>query len=435
MRTHIAIGIAALVAAVCGVLLGIGSTISGQRAGMGNSGPVGNEPAPKLPPAPEPEQPRIPALRVYEWGVSTINWDGSPEADENMPAAFYPSDRIAIEPPTARPEKPVVKPDEPGPQPPKPGPIKPRKPVLYFEHDLAASRRIQFDLDIRFPNGRVTWLYPKANRRLDAATVQWDNIELVNAETHKLIGKPLPRQALFPGEHWATISRRGGGAGLYVNGEHESYLFYEGEQFDLPELDLFNAPDGSLRLQNHGAHPVYDVRVAVQGKHYFVQTIAAASGEKPAEVTVTEANRIDWGLKTNPLIEETKAAGLTDLQAQVFDTIWSGELTAHANCLSWRRSTRALDEMAEIKLTLPVGMASEVKRVGYVLVHKPDLSKQPDLDAKAAKAAAGDVEAGKALKAAGMSGAGALRRKLQDETLPLAQRLALAKLLAEMRTR
>lgn len=433
MRTHIAIGIAALIAAVCGIVLGIGSTISGQKVAMDNTGPASNAPAPKLPPEPEPEQPRVPALRVYEWGVSTINWDGTPETDETMPAAFYPADRIAIEPPIARTEKPVVKPDEP--QPPKPGPIKPRKPVLYFEHDLAQSKRIQFDLDIRFPNGRVTWVYPKANRRLDAATVQWDNIELVNAETHKLIGKPLPRQALFPGEHWATISRRGGGANLYVNGEHEQYLFYEGEQFDLPEVDLFTAPDGSLRLQNHGAHPVYDVRVAVAGKHYFVPTIAAASGEKPAEVTVTDANRIEWGLKTNFLIEETKAAGLTDLQAQVFSTIWSGEFTAHANALSWRRTARALDEMAEIKLTLPVGMASEVKRVGYVLVHNPDLSKQPDLDAKAAKAATGDAEAAKALKAAGMSGAGAMRRKLQDETLPLAQKLNLAKALAEMRTR
>lgn len=435
MRTHIAIGVAALVAAVLGVLLGIGSTISGQRAGMSNSGPAENAPAPKPQPAPQPEQPRIPALRVYEWGVSTIHWDGTPEADEKMPAAFYPADRIAIEPPTSRPEKPVVKPDQPGPQPPKPGPIKPRKPVLYFEHDLAATKRIQFDLDIRFPNGRVTWIYPKANRRLDAATVQWDNIELVNAETPNLIGKNLPRMAIFPGEHWATISRRGGGADLYVNGEQESYLFYEGEQFDLPELDVFTAADGSLRIQNHGAYPVYDVRLAVSGKHYFVQTIAAASGERPAEFTITEANRIEWGLKTNPLIEETKAAGLTDLQAKVFDTIWSGELTAHANALSWRRNARALDDMAEIKLTLPVGMASEVKRVGYVLVKQLDLGKQPELDAKAAKAAAGDAEAGKALKQAGMSGAGAMRRKLQDESLPLAQKLALAKLLAEMRTR
>jgi len=432
MRTHIAIGIAALIATVCGILLGVGSAVFGQKVAMGNE-PAGNaEPAkPKLPP--EPAQPRVPALRVYEWGVSTIHWDGTPEVEEDMPAAFYPADRIAIEPPIARTEKPLVRPDDPAK--PKPQPIKPRKPVLYFEHDLSQQQRIQFDLDIRFPNGRVTWLYPKANRRLDAATVQWDNIELVNAETPKLLGRPLPRLAMFPAEHWATVSRNGGGANLYVNGEQESYLFYEGEQFDLPELDVFTAPDGSLRLQNHGAYPVFDVRVSDSGKHYFVSTIAAASGERPTEFTLTEANLVDWGTKTGVLVDETKAAGLTEAQARVFDKVWHGVMIPNAHSLSWRRGARALDDMAEIKLTLPIGMASEVKRVGYVLVSKLDLSKQADLDAKAAKAAAGDAEAGKDLQKAGMSGAGALRRKLQDESLPLAQRLALAKLLAEMRTR
>lgn len=434
MRTHIAIGVFALVVALLGAFGGAAPRLFGQKFPAGN-GPPEPAPAPKPAPAPEPEQPRIPALRVYEWGVSTIHWDGTAEPEETMPAAFYPADRIAIEPPVARPEKPVVKPDEPAPQPPKPGPIKPRKPVLYFEHELVQHKRIQFDLDIRFPNGRVTWVYPKANRRLDAATVQWDNIELVNAETPKLIGKPLPGLAMFPGEHWAAISRRGGGAGLYVNGEHDQYLFYEGEQFDLPELDVFSAADGTLRIQNHGAHPVFDVRLAVHGRHYFVATIAASSGERPSEITLTEAHLANPAGNPGALAAETRGAGLTAPQAEVFDNVWRSTMIGAPGTFSWRRSARALDDMAEIKLTLPVGMASEVKRVGYVLVKQLDLGKQPALDASAAKAATGDTEAVKVLKQAGMAGAGALRRKLQDETLPLAQRLALAKALSEMRTR
>ncbi|MBE7490182.1 MAG: hypothetical protein HS108_00250 [Planctomycetes bacterium] len=432
MRTHIAIGIAALIAAVCGTLLGVGSTISGQKIAAGNTGP---EPAPKPAPAPEPEQPRIPALRVYEWGVTTLNWDGTPEAEEVMPAVFYPADRIALEPPMARPEKPPVLPEgRPAPDP-KPEPPRPRKPVLYFEHDLAAQKQIQFDLDIRFPNGRVTWVYPKASRRLDAATVQWDSIELVNAQTPAVLGRELPKPAVFPAGHWAETSRAGGGASLYVNGEQESWLFYEGEQFDLPELDIFTAPDGSLRLQNHGAYPVHDVRLAIEGRHYFVPAIAAASGERPTEVTLTESHRVDAAAKPGVLAAETFAAGLTRAQSEVFEKVWQGTLGGVNGTLSWRRTARALDDMAEIKLTLPVGMASEVKRVGYVLVNRLDLGRQPALDAQAAKAAAGDTEAGKALKASGMAGAGALRRRLQDENLALGQRLALAKLLAEMRTR
>ncbi len=423
----------ALVAVCIGLALGVASTVLGQKGG-GNYA-TSNGPSEPPPPPPQLPAPKLPALRVYEWGVATLNWDGTPETEETMPTAFYAADKIAIAPPIARQPKPDVQPVKPDPEKPV---IKPRKPVLYFEHDLSAEREIRFDIDVRFPNGRLTWLYPKPNRRLDATTAQWDNIELVNAGTQKRLGGKLPAPALFEAGHWAQTAREGSQTSLLVNGETERYLFYEGEQFDLPELDLFVAADGSLHIQNHGAWPVFDVRVNVthngQVRTHYVATIGAASGEKPADLELP-ANSDDLLAEPGILARETATAGLTPAQAGVFDKIWRQTLLGKSQTLSWRRAPRALDELAEIKLTLPVGMASEVKRVGYVLASHVDLARQPDLEALALKAANDDATAAAALQKAGMAGAGALRRKLADTTLTLSQRLALAKVLSDMRLR
>lgn len=422
----------AFVAVCIGVFLGMASAVLGQNGG-GNA-PAGNGPT-EPPPPPQPPAPKLPALCVYEWGVATMNWDGTPETEEAMPAVFYAADKIEITPPISRQAKPEIEPAKPAPEKPV---IKPRKPVLYFEHDLSAEREIRFDLDIRFPNGRLTWLYPKPNRRLDATTAQWDNIELVNEGTQKRLGGKLPAPALFPAGHWAQTARDGSLTSLLVNGETDRYVFYEGEQFDLPELDLFVAADGSLHIQNHGAWPVFDVRVNVMlngaPRSHYLATVAAASGEVPADVELPATSE---DLRADPAIlaRETAAAGLTPAQAAVFDTIWREPLLGKSQTLSWRRAPRALDELAEIKLTLPVGMASEVKRVGYVLAGGVDLARQADMDALALKAASDDAAAAATLQKAGMAGAGALRRKLADTTLPLGQRLALAKVLSGMRAR
>ena len=415
------------------VLLALGAGVLAlcATAAMGQRGEAakGNAPSNAATPANAPIEPSktLPPLRVYEWGVTTLHWDGTPEPEEALPAAFYGADRIPLEPPRNRGAKPEVRPA---------GTAKPRKPVIYVEHDLAAASRIVFDLDIRFPNGRVTWAYPLPSRRLDEASIQWDNVELVNDATAGHQGGTLPTAAKFPAGHWAETAREGSTSSLLAAKEVERYLFYEGEQFDLPELDLYLAPDGSIRLQNHGFEAVHDVRVNVShggaAHSHHVPLLAAASAETPSEVILGEKTRADPRPPAGTLEKETVAAGLTAPQGRVFEAIWREELHGGSNTLSWQRGPRALERMAEIRLTLPAGMGSEVKRAGYVLARRVDLSLQAALDAHAARAAQGDAEAVAALKQSGMAGAGALRRLSRLPDLSLEARLALAKLLAQM---
>jgi hypothetical protein len=105
---------------------------------------------------------------------------------------------------------------------------------------------------------------------------------------------------------------------------------------------------------------------------------------------------------------------------------------AKVGSMSWRRTQKALDELMELKLTLPAGIGSEIKRVGYVLVNNIDLTRQADMEALVQKAAEGDADAEGKLKAAGTAGAGALRRAMSNRDIGLKQRLKLAKLLGEM---
>jgi hypothetical protein len=361
-------------------------------------------------------------VKVYEWGVTTLNWDGSDEGPDDVPALYYQPNEVPLE------AAPSVAPQpQPEPQPEKPPVAKPRKPVLYFECD----RDVVFDLDVRFARGKLTWMYPKPNRLTDAATVQWDNIQLY--------ADGLPRDKFAPptlaeiaADHWANYSREGSTSSLVVNGEHERFLFFEGEMPGLSEADIFINVDGDVVIHNHTAHEMLDVRVCIERdgntRRWLIPSVPAASGEKPGEFVIGDQRDLrDEGAT---LAAETQAAGLTESQAKVFERVWKDDMSA-TGTLSWRRTQAALDELMQLKLTLPAGMGSEVKRVGYVLVKNIDLTRQAKLDALVAKAAEGDAEAEKSLKAGGMAAAGALRRALALDQ-PLKVRLKLAKVLAEM---
>jgi hypothetical protein len=361
-----------------------------------------------------------PALKVYEWGVATMNWDGTDEGADDVPAFYYDASEIPFEP------APIVEPQsEPAPQPqPEVKPVKVRKPVLYFECD----RDVTFDLDVKFASGKLTWMYPKPNRLTDAATVQWDNIRLYadNVPRNKFA---VPTLAEVDTGHWAGFSRDGSTSSLVVNAEHERFLFYEGASAGLPDADIFTNADGAIVIHNHAAHEILDVRVClkVDGtvRRWLVPRVPSASGEKPGEVTLADTMTSD-----RTLAEETRAAGLTEAQAKVFERVWKEDF-AKPGTMSWRRTQQALDELVELKLTLPAGIGSEVKRVGYVLVNSVDLTRQGEMEALVIKAADGDAEAANKLKAAGTAGAGALRRAAATDQ-PLKTRLKLAKILGEM---
>jgi hypothetical protein len=363
----------------------------------------------------------LPTLKVYEWGVATMNWDGSVEPPDDVPAAYYEASEVPLEQAPARDPLP-----QPGPVPqPEPKPVKIRKPVLYFESD----RDLTFDLDVHFTRGKLTWMYPKPNRLTDAATVQWDNIQLY--------ADGLPRDKFAPpslaeiaADHWANYSREGSKGSIVVNGEHERFLFYEGDGTGLPDADIFLNIDGDIVIHNHTAHALLDVRVCIERDgstlRWLVSSVPAASGEKPGELVIGDLRGSEAALAA-----ETQAAGLTAAQANVFERAWKEDFAA-TGTLSWRRTPAALDELMQLKLTLPAGMGSEVKRVGYVLVKNIDLTRQAEFEALVTKAAEGDAEAETRLKASGTAGAGALRRALASDR-PLKVRLKLAKILADMK--
>src|SRR5690606_10183267 len=165
----------------------------------------------------------------------------------------------------------------------------------------------------------------------------------------------------------------------------------------------------------------------------YVASVPAASGEQPGEVVLKDDALVapESLLPAGRLTSETSAAGLTEAQARVFERCWQADM-AKVGSMSWRRTQKALDELMELKLTLPAGIGSEVKRVGYVLVNNIDLTRQAEMEALVQKAAEGDADAEDKLKAAGTAGAGALRRAINSKDIGLKQRLKLAKLLGEM---
>ncbi|MBX3459942.1 MAG: hypothetical protein KF696_08245 [Planctomycetes bacterium] len=372
-----------------------------------------------------PRPAAVTTLKVYEWGVATENWDGSPEPPEDVPSFYYRAEQIPIE---AAPEKPVpAGQGQPNQQPDRPATK--RKPVLYFE----CTQDIAFDLDIKFTCGVVTWLYPKANRRIDATTVQWDNIRLRSDLAERDKSPPPPQLPGVADNHWANYSREGSTSYVMVNGEAERFLFYEGSARYLPETDIF-VRDGKVVVRNFTAEPLLDARVCVMLDSKLLRlhaaSVPAAGGDTPGEATLDPAASLKSFGEAGTITRETQAAGLTEAQAKVFERCWHNEMFELEGTLSWRRTPRQLDELMQLKLTLPTGVNSEVNRVGYVQVRGIDLGKIADYDALVTKYLGGDADALKKLK--GTAGAGALRRAMLDSNRPLKERVLLAKALAEL---
>lgn len=396
----------------------IGSQVQfAQRAG-GNYASGGSKEVPKPQPAPTPA-PKLPALKVYEWGVATGTWDGRPEV-EDVPAFYYDCDEIPVLAPKPQPAP------EPQPAPkPDPTPVRPRKPVIYFDTD----RSVTFDLDVRFTRGEVTWMYPKPNRRLSAGTVQWDNV-VFHPDTEALA--KLPELAKVEQGHWSQYSRDGATGSIVVNGECERFLFYEGTQTGLPELDIFRDSRGIV-VRNYTAHPMLDLRVNLnldgKAQAWQVRELAAATGENPGEVVLESSQMVLSVVSDDALRAECAKGGLTKAQAGVFARCWTSDFS-QPNCVSWRRTQAALDDLMELKLTLPAGLGSEIFRVGYVRISHVDLAKQADTEAIVATAIGGDTDAASKLR--NPAGMNATRRAAADKSRPLKERLQLAKVLATL---
>ena len=358
--------------------------------------------------------PQLPALKVYEWGVSTANWDGSDEGPDDVPAFYYDNTEVTIE--TAPVEKP---------SPVKPPVMRPRKPVLYFECD----RDVTFDLDVHFTSGKLTWMYPKPNRLTDAATVKWDNITVYPDSVPRDKFAP-PKLHEVDENHWSGYSRDGATSSVVVNGEHERFLFYEGERTGLPDADIFKDANGHILVRNYTRHELLDLRVNLGDVSWHVYRVPAAEGDTPGEVDLSEQT-VYVQAPEGELTEVTQAAGLTEAQAKVFERVWREDFVKSGS-MSWRRTQLALDELMQLKLTLPPGIGSDVKRVGYVLINNIDLERQSEFDALVRRAANEDADAEKELGTKGMAAAGALRRAIAGDEYDLRARLRLTKILSKM---
>lgn len=369
---------------------------------------------------PRRDMPQLPTLKVYEWGVSTANWDGSDEGPDDVPDFYYDNTEVKIEPEVERPA------------PDKPPVMRPRKPVLYFECD----RDVTFDLDVKFKTGKVTWMYPKPNRLTDAGTVQWDNITVYPDSVARDKFAP-PELHKVDKKHWSGYSRDGATSSVVVNGEHERFVFYEGERTGLPDADIYINQDGHPVVSNYTAHELLDLRVHVEvgAEIYtcYVARVPAAQGDTPGEVVLKDDAMVAQSdfLVKGKLTDETAAAGLTDAQARVFERVWRDDMVK-VGTMSWRRTQLALDELMRLKLTLPAGIGSDIKRVGYVLIKGIDLERQAEFDDLVRRVADKDIEAVKELSGKGMAAAGAIRRAINAEDIDLSTRLKLAKILGKM---
>ncbi|MCC6575190.1 MAG: hypothetical protein IT462_15545 [Planctomycetes bacterium] len=374
--------------------------------------------------AEQPDQPQSGALKMYEWGVQRDNWDGTPVVINDVPDFYYDASEVPIA------DAPVTDPEpEPDPEPHR---GMEEKPVIYFE----ASEGMGFGFDVKFTVGDITWMYPKPSRRTDASTAQWDSITVFPDGGD--LDKGLPELHSVAKGHWSEFSREGSTSTLSVNGEAERFLFYEGTNSDLPEVDVSQDAEGNIILRNYSCCAVHDLRLRVKVKDawraWYVRAIAEANGDTPRELKLSDGDavKLDDTRKPGLLAAEAKAAGLTDSQSKVFERCWGESfLQEEKAVLTYRLDQVLLDENYILTVKAP-GVTVESKRVGYKYVAGIDLSRQDDLDALTLLAAGGDKEATAKLTKSGISGVGAVRRAMLDKDQPLRKRVNLAQILKAM---
>lgn len=372
-----------------------------------------------------------PAIKVklYEWGVESLNWDGSPSKEPDIPKGYYGPSQV---PQTA---PPTVAPEEPAP-PRRPGPLR-EKPVIYFETD----KDLKLEVQVKFSHGNLTWMYPKPTTMVSKSTVIWRDLWVYADSNAPARTLELPGLLDVPADHWANYSRDGSTSSLAINGEHERFLFYEGNNTDLPDVDVFKNAEGKYVIRNFLAHPIYSIRLNTPDGLIQAGTIAAASGDTPGELVAESPRDIKNAaepadrVRLDALAAEVERAGLTRKQAEVFARCWRNELiSSPVGSLSYRRDPRTLDGQMTISVTC-VGNNIELTphRVGYVFVRGIDFSLQAKHDTDALACANGDKTAGDRLGGLGMAGVGALRRAMLSKDMTLRQRLALAAALRKIR--
>ena len=388
-------------------------------------------PIPRLAPPPPPAVAGpVVEFKVYEWGVATQHWSGGADArfDGDVPAAYYDESEVPIEaeiPPVPDPVDPPDPPDIPD---------APRKPVVYFD----CAQGVTFDIDVIFKSGKVTWMYPKPTRRTGEAVAQWDNVALKPDTDKERAAKAKPALLDVPAAHWANYSREGSTSDLIVNGQYERFLFYEGRQASLCDLDICKNDKGEFVLSNYSAWPIHDFGAVLKladgdrARFVAVPEIPAASGDTPGEVVIKIRHVAE--AKKGMLGAQCEAAGLTAAQGKVFDRCWYDEFMATSDdradhCYWYRRDQAALDSLVELKLTLPEGYTPTIKRAGYVYVHGVDYAKCADFDKAVTSALGGDKDAREKVSKGGLAAVGALRRALADKELALKKRIELAQLL------
>lgn len=361
-------------------------------------------------------------LKLYEWGVDRVHWDGSEVSPNDVPDFYYSADEVALG--SAREKVAIDTPEKPHGR-----GASCAKPVVYFESDKDGT----FDFEVKFTQGTMDWMYPKPNRRTNAATAQWDNIRIVSNVDE---AAKLPQVHDVKADHWANFSREGAQTLIHVNGESEHFLFYEGTKHGLVDADVAQDTEGNIVLRNFGPFPIHDVHLRLPCKDgwsaWFVREIAAANGGNPTTLTLGDANRVELESVRKPgmLSAEVKQTGLTDSQAAVFERCWRDDFLMGDNAvLTWRHDPRKVNSTVVLKAT---GATLESNRACYVWVGNIDLSRQGEMEKLAEGVATDDDDAADKLAKFGMAGFGAARRLMSDGNQSLARRMQLAKWLKKL---
>jgi hypothetical protein len=364
--------------------------------------------APHRPADARPEPLRAQTVTVYEWGAQTASWDGSPEVNIpfSVPGFYHKAPDAATPDPV----------DSPVPI--RPGPPRPvRKPVVYFE----SADPIQLNVTVTFADGNLTWLFPKPTVA-QPHTAAWRNLQIRPAPQ----GEDPPRGMSLgkvAEDHWGAFSREGSTSYVIHGDECERFLFYEGDNRALPELDVYRNQDGEIVIANRTGHPVHDVRfhqTTEEGtKGWYIMRVGAESS-----VVLDPKAALDWEefSKAGRLTAETRDAGLTQAQARVFERAWQ-DLFFRTDLpgLSWRRDRGHLDALMRLDVRgghLNPNITVDTRRVGYMFIHGVDLERQDEFTGLIDDALAGNEEAAEKLRTSGPAGVTALRRVVADDTNP-----------------
>jgi len=372
----------------------------------------------------QPARPDAKVLKVYEWGVDSLVWDGSAETEVvfTMPPFYHDATKLPRTPVNAGPPPHLDRRHPPVAQ--------PELPVVYFDY----PEPITFDVQILLPQGELTWVYPRPTAMHADGHGVWSGVRYSPA------APPAGSLKRVDPDHWGAFARDGAKGHLTLGDEVEQFLFYEGRNRMLPAVDVAVDANGNITVTNHKGVAIHDVRVTHTAEGvtsaWYLSALPYTRGG--GQLTLGEKHRVEWESfsKAGMLAEETQAAGLTKAQAEVFERVWHEIFFRQkGTTLSYRRDPQSISAAMQLSVTPHADENGfrppvEMNRVSYVYAHSIDLTRIPEINQLALRVIDGQANEAQ-LQKLGVAGHGALRRIMFDIEQPRARRIAAQQLLTK----